>query len=164
MYEARLELMYRGVSREEIEDRAASDTSWSSIPLEHTEVLLGYFDSKNEVLIDAMFFAANHYGHMVLGFDRATATWDAIFSKKAFKDRISSIQREGLVTFALRYDKEQLEDFDFDNVTDIGSFVLKRFIEDPSMPIGFLWHNGDEYERPILWPSWFDSFEACPSP
>lgn len=157
LFEARLELLHRGISEQEIFDAYLENELWQFMPFKPFEIALVYYSRpRGKVLGIGLFYAherfqaANHLGGN-------KTTWASLHSPKLFLDTLLPHKSEGLETWELDLRDLDTSDAYWESETDCGSAFIRACLEkDWSVDPADFSELVGQFERPILWPHWLE--------
>jgi hypothetical protein len=157
LFEARLELMHRGLSKEELEEAYRINEHWDFMPLEPVEKILCYYSRPEERVLGVGIFFADQKMQAALHLSPNSSKWRALASPGEFVDTLRKHKSEGLETWEFVSDNLDSGDAYWEGESSLGSEFLTECVErgwkvDPGLFI----HELAQLNRPILWPHWLD--------
>lgn len=157
LFEARLELLHRGVSEREIFDAYIENELWQFMPLKPYETALVYYSKPRQMVLGIGLFYAHERFQAAHHLTPDTANWVALSSAQIFINRLVEHKSEGLESWELDLSSLDTSDAYWEGETDFGSPFIKACLEN-----GWSINPADfgellsQNERPILWPHWLE--------
>lgn len=158
LFEARLELLHRGISKERI--NAAYDENWelwTFMPFDPVEeIFVHYSRTQRRVLGVTMYFAHEKFQH-ALTLKHGALLWRPFESSKDFMNTVLSFKVEGVETWLIEAPNLETEDAYWGEECDLNSQFIKSLVASswtsdprdfPEEMVGL--------RVPILWPHWYD--------
>ncbi len=158
IFEARLELVHRGVKQREIE--IAYDQNWEDwtfMPFEPFEEILVHFSRPQEKVLGVVINFAYEKFQFCTRLRAQDGSWEQLSPGPEFHEAFSNYDREGLETWELESKELQTEDAYASEVTDLNSPFIRALSQnnwnvDPRHYPNELF----ELSRPIRWPHWYE--------
>ena len=156
LFEARLELLHRGVSEQEILNAYFENEHWQFMPFKPYEMALVYYSRPRKMVLGIGLFYAHERFQAAHHLTPEDTSWVAL-SPQIFIKRLVAHKSEGLETWELNLENLDTSDAYWEGESDFGSeFVAaclaKNWSVDPADFGGAL----GQWERPILWPYWLE--------
>jgi len=158
LFEARLELLHRGVSKRDIEIAYEQNwENWIFMPFEPFEEILVHFSRPSgKVLGVTIYFAHEKFQHhmrLIL----EDGTWGEFPSWHEFRATVLGYKSEGLETWVLEGPEIDTIEAYGGSATDLNSefvraLIARKWRVDPREFPGEL----SLLDRPILWPYWYE--------
>jgi len=157
LFEARLELLHRGVSNQQIQDAYLENENWDFMPFDPFETILCYFSRLTGKVLGfgifyahAKFQAAHHLG-------QGDSRWNMLTSSTEFLEVLMKHESEGLETWKVDFDGMDSAEAYSEEMSTLGSeFLVSCLANNWALdPAGFP-REMRQLDRPILWPFWFD--------
>ena len=158
LYEARLELLHRGIPKERINAAYKENWElWTFMPFDPVEeIFVHYSRIQGRVLGVTMYFAHEKVQH-ALTLERAANLWRPFESSRDFMNTVLRFKVEGLETWLIESPHLETEDAYWGEECDLNSpFVKSLEASDwTSDPKAFP-EEMVGLSVPILWPHWYD--------
>ena len=158
LFEARLELLHRGVSKEEL--NAAYEKNWEHwtfMPFDpHEEILVHFSRPQEKVLGVTIYFAQEKVQH-ALTLEADSTTWKPFESSHDFRKTVLGFKVEGVETWLLESQSLETENAYWGDECDLNSAFIKSL-----SPSGWRSDPRDFTDEliglrfPILWPHWYE--------
>ncbi len=152
LFQARLELLHRGVDEKQINDRYLQEENWSFMPFKPYAEVLVYVDSATKEPLMASWFFAHESTHGFCFIQAGGEQWDTVGTTNQFHDLMLSLKREALETWHVAADDSYPAPDG--PPTHLSSPAVRAVIEGKYPKFG---PRDSKQERPILWPYWFES-------
>ncbi len=157
LFEARLELMHRGVSEREILHAYYENEHWQYMPFKPDETALVYYSKPRQMVLGIGLFYAHEKFQAAHHLTPDDDNWVTLYSPQFFIDRLVAHKSEGLETWELDLTDLDTSDAYWEGETDFGSTFIANCLEknwsvNPADFGGLL----EQCDRPILWPYWLE--------
>ena len=160
LFEARLELLHRGVPRELIEEKEREIDHWESLPFDLKEEVIAYYNPETQRVKAVAYFYAEGAIHGVVYRKPGQKEWMHFDNRADFQKTLTSFKADALESWALDFNSELAETIVLWGDSSLGNPALELLETTDSLPIRTLFENSDQFERPILWPWWFEPANA----
>ena len=161
LFEARLELLHRGLTTiEELEHLEIENDHWEPMPFEQKEATIAYYDPKTSLVLAVAMFFSRENSHVFTYAESGLDDWDMVSSRKEFMDLVLSWKRESLESWEIKTLSTSTAPEGDGSKETWGSPVIEAIWLNRQVARSLLEEQGQQYSRPILWPSWFDPAEA----
>jgi hypothetical protein len=156
LWEARLELLHRGVPREVIEQHGLEVDNWDAMPFDETELGIIQYDPVSQKIIGIEIFYAHGktqaYSYRLPGMDK----WDSCFTVGDFHHVQENFPREAnLETWQLILKEGQSEDAFWGEDTDLDHPLVKSMLASEAVDKEKMEAFAPQFERFFIWPASF---------
>ena len=156
LWEARLELLHRGVPKDVIEQHGLEVENWDAMPFDETELGIIQYDPASKKIIGIGIFYAHgntqSYTYRLPGMNR----WGSCFTMGDFHHVQGNFPREAnLQTWQLMLRDGQSEDAFWGEDTDLDHPLVKAMLDSREVSIEMLEGLSPQFERFFIWPAWF---------
>lgn len=156
LWEARLELLHRGISKAEIEAYGEQAELWDAMPFEETELGIIQYDPATQKIIGIEIFYAHgktqSYSYRLPGMDK----WGGCYTVGDFHHVQTNFPREAnLETWQLILKEGQSDDAFWEEESDLDHPLVKQMLASENVSKENLEKYSPQFERFFIWPSWF---------
>lgn len=155
LFEARLELLHRGVPREAIEEYGENAEFWDAMPFEPTELGIIQYDPVAQKIVGAEIFFA--HGKMQVHTYRLPEMkrWGSCFTVGDFFFVQENFRpTEALETWQFLLAQGQSDDAFGAEDTDLGHPLIKAMLASGEVPKHEMEKYAQQFERFFIWPAW----------
>jgi hypothetical protein len=156
---ARLELVHRGLDAEDIDDYydLLDDGDARSWPLIRKDACFVFYNSDTHLIEQACTYGSQRSMHEFLYLRQGMDDWQMVDTLEAFHDVVFGMKNPSLQVWEIEVYDDELTDEDADSEPfNYGSEVIKALLAGEAVTDDELAKEGDQYEKPIFWPHWFD--------
>lgn len=156
LWEARLELLHRGVSRDAIEKHALETENWDAMPFEETELgIVQYNPTTRRIIGIGIFYAhgkTQAYTYRLPGMEN----WGTCLTVGDFRHIQANFPKEAnLETWQLILKPGQSEDAFWGESTDLNHPLVMTMLASQEISKEQLEKHAPQFERFFIWPASF---------
>jgi hypothetical protein len=156
---ARLELVHRGIDPETIDEfydqfEAGEAHSW---PLIRKDACFIFFNTEGQLVEQVCTFSAQRTMHEFQYLRAGFEEWEFAETLSDFHEVVFGMKSPSLQVWLIDLDHNHEAEDDESEAFHYGSEAIKAMLAKERITEDELAREGDQYERPIYWPHWFDA-------
>lgn len=155
LFEARLELVHRGHSEEEIEEYGYDQENWDAMPFHPTEYVFIQYDPQTMLVVGACIFYAHGRSQAFAYRLPNMPSWDTCLTTGDFDEVMKNFPRSaGLQTWTLKVDPDATGDAFWGDDTNLGSEIIDSMVAGMKVDPDLLQLRADQFEHFLTRPMW----------